>query len=88
MKKYNYTRSTHIEGVGTIEIKLNIQHGFIRDADISGEFSSVADVKELAGMLRGAIYYKTELAKILADVDIDKYIAGLDREALLALLDE
>lgn len=82
----NYSRSERIEGVGTIDIRLHIAHGIIREAKIYGDFFGTEDVNELAEQLKGAIYYKPELEKRLASIEIGSYIGKLDKEQFLALL--
>jgi lipoate---protein ligase len=82
----NFSNSVRIEGVGTIDVRLSIEHGYIREAKIYGDFFGGGDVDELAGMLKGAIYYRNSLERLLQSVDIDHYIGRLDREAFLNLL--
>lgn len=82
----NFSRSERIEGVGTIDIRLVIEHGMIQEAKIYGDFFGEGDAGELAELLKGTLYDKETIERLLDQTDIGHYIGRLDRETFVSLL--
>ncbi len=83
----NLLRKQRVEGCGTVEVRLQIQGGIIRDAAIFGDFFSPREPRELAQRLTGLRPVREDYEKALENVDISQYIANLSKEAFLAILE-
>lgn len=79
-------KKCRVEGCGTVEAYLTVEHGFIEKAELRGDFFSVKEPEELARRLVGCRPEAAEYAKALQDVNAEEYIAGLTTERFLTLL--
>ncbi|MGO4275807.1 lipoate--protein ligase, partial [Paenibacillus sp. TAF58] len=59
--KSTVQNSKRFEGVGTIDVRLDIEEGHIHDLKIYGDFFGASDVAELEEMLRGTRYEVTSI---------------------------
>jgi lipoate---protein ligase len=82
----NFVRNARIEGVGTIDIRLDIERAIIQEAKIYGDFFGAGDVSDVEERLRGVAYRRQAVEEALEDVDLKLYFGNLDREAFLSLL--
>ncbi len=80
-------RKKRIEGCGTVEVRLSVKGGIIREAVFFGDFFSARDPRELAQRLIGLRPVRADLEKALEDVDISQYFANLSKDAFLAILE-
>ncbi len=79
-------KKRRFEGCGTVEARLDVEHGVIRELHFLGDFFSAEGPEPLAALLTGKKPERAELAAATADVDVSRFIHGLSRDMLLALL--
>ncbi len=80
-------RKKRIEGCGTVEVRLSVKDGRIREAVFFGDFFSAWDPKELAERLIGLRPVREDLEKALEAVEIPQYFTNLSKEDFLAILE-
>src|SRR5690606_8728420 len=61
----NVVRSHRFEGIGTIEVQLQIENGSIQDVHIFGDFFGTDDVSAIEDRLRGTPYRKEAVEQTL-----------------------
>lgn len=83
---FNVQVSRRVEGVGTVDVRLWVKDGIIESCTIYGDFFGHRPLEELEKLLIGKPYRKEDLAKVLAGVEVSRYIGGLSREDFLELL--
>lgn len=83
---YSIKKSRHIEGVGRVEIALDVRNGKIEDIAFSGDYFGVDDMAAIAERLRGCELKKETLSVALSDIRIDDYIRNLTNDELAELL--
>lgn len=83
--KSNFRQSKRFDQVGTVDVRLDIEKGKIKEAKIYGDFFGLQDVSELESKLIGLPYDKTAVREALAEADAGNYIGKLDNESLLSL---
>ncbi len=83
----NLLRKRRVEGCGTVEVRLQVTGGRVRDAAIFGDFFSPREPRELVSRLIGLRPVREDYEQALKDVDISQYIANLSKEAFLAILE-
>jgi len=84
--KSNFRASKRFDGIGTVEVQLDIEKGRIREAKVYGDFFGVREVSELEAVLREVPYDRRAIEQALADVNIHEFVGNLDREAFVSLL--
>lgn len=83
--KFNVQQS-HRFPVGQIDIRLDVDKGIIEHCKIYGDFFGVGEVSDIENRLIGVRYDRSELAKVLEDVDIKHYFGNVEKEDFLNLL--
>lgn len=83
--KFDYEHS-HRFPVGSIDIRLNVNKGEIKECKIYGDFFGVGDVSEIEGKLAGVRYEKSEIEKALADVEIKHYFGNVTKDEFINLV--
>jgi lipoate---protein ligase len=82
---FNVSHYTRFEGVGTIDLRLQVDKGIIQSVKIFGDFFGTDDVQELESTLTGVPFSRPEIDKALGEVDLKRYFGSLDRELFLSL---
>ncbi len=83
----NLHRKKRVEGCGTVEVRLDIHGGKIRDAVFYGDFFSARDPRELAERFVGLRPMAQDYEKALENVEVSEYFANLRKEDFLAILE-
>ncbi|OCA84333.1 lipoate--protein ligase [Bacillus sp. FJAT-27225] len=83
--KFNLQRS-HRFPVGSIDLRLEVNKGRIEDCKIYGDFFGVGDVSEIEEKLKGIRYERSEIEKVLQDVDIKHYFGNVTKEEFIGLV--
>ncbi|MFD0699031.1 lipoate--protein ligase [Paenibacillus sp. GCM10027628] len=78
--------SKRFEGVGTLDIRMDIEGGHINNMKIYGDFFGAYDVAEIEDLLRGARYEESAIRERLAGVELRRYFGASDPEAFVDLL--
>ncbi len=79
-------KKQRIEGCGTIEAYITLNHGVISDIKFVGDFFSINDPDNLAKLFLGAEPDANTYRSILKDVNISEYIVGLSNEDFIRLM--
>ena len=80
-------RSGRLEGVGTLEVSMDISDGRIGDISLAGDFLATGNIGELCRQLTGLQTSRDDIIGRLP-ADLSHYIAGLTAESLASLLAE
>lgn len=83
---YTDSRRRRIEGVGTVEVSLELKGETIRQIQFFGDFFENSDITALADALKGCPCRREALLQRLAENDPTQYIRNLTAEALADLL--
>lgn len=85
--KYTETRRHHFEGVGTIEARLELHNGTIRDINLTGDYFLTGDLDHsLLRPLRGVAFTREAVEAALQGIDTEAIIRHLRAPQLLRLL--
>lgn len=71
---------------GEIDLRIQVERGWIRGLRVFGDFMCRGDVGELEARLCGTRYRRDELAGAMAGVDLRSYFGSIETEEFLALL--
>ncbi len=84
--KYEFSRKKRFP-FGEVEVKIQTENeGIIKDIKIYGDFFSKKPVTELASHFCGLHHERKALEKVLAEVCVSDYIAGMTAEDFLTIL--
>lgn len=83
--KFNLQHS-HRFPVGSIDIRLEVNKGKIENCKVYGDFFGVGDVSEIEEKLMGIRYERTEIERVLADVDVKHYFGNVTKEEVINLI--
>lgn len=83
--KFNLQHS-HRFPVGSIDIRLEVNKGKIENCKVYGDFFGVGDVSEIEEKLTGIRYERTEIERVLADVDVKHYFGNVTKEEVINLI--
>ena len=83
---FDLERSERIEGVGTVEVKLNVENGLITDIKMFGDFFGLGEITDVEDKLRGTKYEMKSIEKALEEVDINKYIGSVTPQELAKII--
>ena len=84
--RYSITRRGRLEGVGELEVRMELKNGVVKRANVLGDFFVVGDVDgQLLSRLRGTALEVEALRQALPE-RLDDVILHLDREAFIAFL--
>lgn len=73
-------------GAGEIDLRIQVEAGWIRNVKIHGDFMSLADIGELETSLRGVRYERDQLARVCAGLNIGDYFSDVTEGEFSALL--
>ena len=79
-------RKARVEGCGTVEVFLALEHGRIAQLSFKGDFFSAEEPEALEILLVGRRPERDEFADALKDVPISRYFNGMDHNKFLDLL--
>ncbi len=83
---FDIQNSKRFEGVGSIDVRLDVAKGVIKDCKIFGDFFGIGEVADIEEKLKGATYNRDGIEKALADVDIKHYFGRIDKEDFIKLV--
>ena len=81
-------RRQRFEGCGTVEARMDVEHGRISALVFRGDFFSAREPEELAALLIGLPPEPQPLREALAGADVSQFFSGLQFEQLIELLCE
>ena len=83
---YSICKKRRYEGVGEIEIRMEIADGHIRALVFFGDFFTKKDIKELIDTLLGVRADETSVLEVLKNMRVDEYFRNLQNENLVDLI--
>lgn len=83
---FNVQKTKRVEGVGSFDIRLQVEKGVIQDAVVYGDYFGARDTGEFTERLIGTRYDGQAVAELLDSVEISRYFGAIGREQLLELL--
>lgn len=84
--KFDLERSERVEGVGTVEVKLNVEKGIISDIKLYGDFFGMGEIEDVEKELLGTKYEATSIQNKLETVDLQKYIGNISATELTEII--
>jgi len=84
--KFNVQASKRFEGVGQIDVRLDVKRGKIDQVKIYGDFFGSQDVAILESFMTGIRYEQGELYNTLAKVEINKFFGNITLDDFIKLL--
>lgn len=83
--KFNMQHS-HRFPVGSIDVRLQVNKGLIKDVAIFGDFFGIGDIEKVQAALRGVSYSKQAIEAALAEMDVPKFLGGITAEEFVQLV--
>lgn len=83
--KFNIQRNQRFD-IGEIDLRLDVEKGYIENLKIYGDFFGKEPVEELADHLAGLRYHPEDLKQALASVEVSDYFGNLPQDKFLNLL--
>lgn len=70
---------------GLVDLRLKVERGVIRQADIFGDFFGIRDICGLTALLDGLRHDRAEVAGAMREVPLGDYISGMTTEDFITL---
>ncbi len=83
--RYTIVRRRRLEGVGDMEVRMELKNGIIKEMNLLGDFFIVGDLDLITHRLRGVSLTREALTEVLPD-DLGSIILHLDRSSFINLL--
>ena len=83
---FDLERSERFEGVGTVEVKLNVDKGIITDIKMYGDFFGMGEIEDVEKELVGIKYEHDAIQEVLEKLDLKKYIGNISAEEVTSLI--
>jgi lipoate-protein ligase A len=81
---YNYEKSERFPS-GIVDLRLTVEEGVIKEANIFGDFFGVRDKAALEERLTGVRHERQAIAAAVADIDLGQFIHGVGMEEFLGM---
>lgn len=83
--RYSLTRRRRIEGVGEMELRMEVKGQRIRKVELLGDFFVIGDLNRLLQRIQGCKLTDAALLQAIPD-DVDTIVRGLHKQQLIDLL--
>ncbi|MDI3270159.1 MAG: lipoate--protein ligase [Bacillota bacterium] len=83
---FNVQGSQRIEGVGSIDVRLLVEKGLIKNCTIYGDFFGTRPVSEFQQLLEGVRYEPEAILEVLRGVNLKEYFGPVDAEEFFSLI--
>lgn len=91
--EWNYGKSpkfdiqhSHRFPVGTVDVRLDVAKGVIKNVKIYGDFFGWGEVADIEQKLKGVRYEKAALEAALKDVDTQHYFGNIEKDEFIQLI--
>lgn len=91
--EWNYGKSpkfnlqhNHRFPVGGIDVRLEVNKGMIENCKIYGDFFGIGDVSDIENKLIGIRYERSEIERVLEEIDVKHYFGNITKEELVQLI--
>ncbi|WP_080146142.1 lipoate--protein ligase [Marinilactibacillus piezotolerans] len=82
--KFDLERSERLS-IGTVEVKLNVDRGTIKDIKIYGDFFGLGEISDVEEKFIGKTYEEKSIRETFTEIDLNKYFGKVDIEELVQL---
>ena len=83
----NLVKTGRIEGVGEMQVSLELNHNVVRHIDVAGDFFLLGNLDDgIIAPLTGVNFERTHVQQALEGVDLGRIIANLNNQQLINLL--
>ena len=82
--RYTVVKKQRIEGVGTLEVRMEVKNSIIKDIDLKGDFFLIGDLNEIRQALKNQPLDRMSMEKVLPDTK--KLIVNLSKTDLITLI--
>lgn len=82
--KYNFMQGARTPG-GTLEVNLQVEKGYIKEAKFYGDFFGVKDVKDIEQELIGCKHGQDEVRAVLAKFNLSEYFHKMSHADIMAV---
>lgn len=72
---------------GTVEVRLDVHRGIIKEVTIYGDFFGLGDVNNIEDALLNIQYKREAIEKALQDIDVQYFLGKVTKEEFIDLLD-
>lgn len=72
--------------IGSIEVRLNVADGIIKEAKIYGDFFGLGEIADVEKLLTGVKYDRAAITEAVEQIDVKKYFGNIEKEDLITLL--
>lgn len=83
---FDLERDARFEGVGTVEVKLDVDQGEIKEIKIFGDFFGLGEITDVEKQLKGVKYEPEVIKEALEKVNLKKYIGNITAEEFTNLI--
>jgi len=77
-------KKQRIEGVGTLEVRMEVKNGIIKDINLKGDFFLIGDLNEIRQTLKNQPLDRMSMEKVLPDTK--NLIVNLSKTDLITLI--
>ncbi len=79
--KSNFTSEKKFS-FGTLKVYLDVENGFIKSCNFSGDFLDTRDISKVAKVLEGTVYLRKNIKDKLNEIHIEKYLKNMQANEL------
>lgn len=72
--------------IGSIEMKMDVSDGVIKEIKIFGDFFGLGEIKDVEAILTGVKYEKAAIVAAVDQIDVKKYFGNIEKDDLVRLL--
>ena len=83
--KFNIQRTRRFD-IGEIDLRLDVEKGYVENAKIYGDFFGRDPVEEMEAMLTGIRYTEADVRSVVEPIDITPYFGALSKEDFISLV--
>lgn len=83
--EFDFINSKRLKG-GKLEVKINVDKGYIKDLRFIGDFLGLKDVKVIEDRLKNVRFTVSDVEDVLDNFDLNIYFGLISKEEILALM--
>lgn len=84
--KYSIHKERRIDGVGKVEVYMNVQQGVICDIRFYGDFFGNGEQNDIISILKGCRIQEEELRRALSGINLENYFRNINLEDFISVL--
>lgn len=82
---FDVMESKRIEGIGQIDVRLDVKQGYIKNAKIFGDFFGNEDLSNLETILTGVRYDEIDLRDALKEIELKRFFGPITLDDFISL---